>query len=130
MPELRLFVVVEPVGLVAEDLAQCIGDFHADALVLRAANVAMAIRALAGHSRVTAAFVHCDPRGFCATALGTALTVRGAQIIFMGGRADMAAEGTLLRLRRPFDSDTVQMMLESLSASSDKGQTPGMMPEV
>lgn len=125
-----VFLVVEAVAVVAEDLAQCIGDFHAEAVVFRAAKGAEAVRALAGHSHVTAAFVHCDPQGFSGTCLGQALAERGAQVIFMGSRADMAAEGTLLRLRSPFDSDTVQMLLESLSESSAKCQTPGMMPEV
>ena len=126
----RVFLVVEPVALIAEDLAQCIGDHHPEAVVLRAAKVGDALRALAGHSHVTAAIVHCDPHGFCGTALGLALAARRAKVVFMGSRADMAAEGTLLRLRSPFDSDTVQMMLECLSESSDQGQTPGMTPEV
>ena len=130
MSDARLFVVVEPVRLIAEDLSQCIGEVHPDAVVVQTGSVAEAVRALPGRSPVTAAFVHCDPNGFCGTALGLALAERGAQIIFMGSRADLAREGTLLRLRSPFDSDTVQMMLESLFESSEKAQTPCMMPEV
>ena len=129
MSGLRVFLVVEPMAVIAEDLAQCIGDHHAEALVLRAPKAADALRALAGHPRVTAAIVHCDPHGFSGTALGQALAERRAQVIYMGSRADMAAEGTLLRLRSPFDSDTVQMMLESLSELAGQRQTSGRAPE-
>lgn len=127
-PDRQVFLVVEPVALIAEDLAESIVECHPDALVLRAASAVAALAVLAGSRRVTAAFVHLDPHGFADTALGATLADRGARMIFMGSRADAAPEGTLLRLRSPFDTDSVQMMLESLRELFVNGQAPGAMP--
>lgn len=128
MSEQRVFLVVEPMAVIAEDLAECIEECHPDALVLRAGDAAAAVAAVTAWPRVTAAFVHLDPQGFSGSALGLALTERAAQIIYMGSRADMAPEGSLLRLRSPFDSETVQMALESICEPCGSHQAPGAVP--
>lgn len=127
MSDFRVYLVVEAVAVVAEDLAECIVDFNAAARVLKAGAAEDALHLLTGVPHVSVAFVHSDPQGFGCSALGRALAEQGAQVIFMGCRADMAPEGTLLRLRSPFDSDTVQMVLESLSETCEQGQAPGLM---
>jgi hypothetical protein len=129
MTDHRVFLVVEPMAPIAEDLADCITECHPEAQVLRAADAAAAIPILAGLTRVSVAFVHLDPQGFPGSCLGMALADRGATVIFMGSRADMAPEGTLLRLQGPFDCDSVQMLLDSISRRSEQSQAPGMTPE-
>lgn len=124
----QVFLVVEPMAIIAEDLSECILECHPDAVVLRAAHAGAALAQLAAHPRVTAAFVHLDHREFCGSAVGQALLTRGAKVIFMGSRADQAPDGSILRLRGPFDTDTVTMLLQAISECARMCQAAGEQP--
>lgn len=124
----QVFLVVEPVAIIAEDLSECILECHPGAVVLRADHAGAALAQLAAHPRVTAAFVHLDNREFCGSAVGQALLTRGAKVIFMGSRADQAPDGSILRLRWPFDTDTVMMLLQSISECAQMCQATGEQP--
>ena len=120
----RLYLVVEPVAPVAEDLAQCIGEFDAGARVLRTASAEEALQALADHDVVVAAFVHDDPQGFAASALGLRLEDRGALVVFMGRSADQAPAALFQLLPSPFDAETIRTLLDNLLSWPEQLQAP------
>jgi len=120
----EVFLIVEPLGLVAEDLAQCIAEHRAGARVVVAPDADAALRTHDDAPRISAAIVHVDPEGFSQTPLGAWLNSVGARVAFLGDAAErwMAGDagppcggGTgIVVLDRPFSPASVGALLDRL----------------
>lgn len=108
------YLIIEPINIIATDLAHSVQDFDPDATVLVAHIVKDALSMIADHPAIHAAMIHASPDGFADSELGIALAARGAQCVFMGDAAERAATA-LIVLQRPFSTSTVASLLEELS---------------
>ncbi|MDT8855738.1 hypothetical protein RNZ50_12070 [Paracoccaceae bacterium Fryx2] len=112
----RIYLIVEAMGPVAEDLRMSIEevDDSAASLVARTPDAALA---LVGDNRISVAFVHADPARFAATALEPVLAAQGTRIIFMGNAAEESRAPGRLIMQRPFSSETVAEIVRPLLQS-------------
>jgi hypothetical protein len=109
-----IYLVVEPINIIATDLAQSVQDFDSEAIVLVASVPNDAITMVADHPVIRVALIHANPHGFAESGLGIALAARGAQCVFMGDAAERAVKAMRV-LQRPFSTSTIAALLEELS---------------
>lgn len=106
-----VYLVVEPIHIIAEDLAMSVQDYDPSATVLIAPSPEAACAVLAGEGFVRLAFVNLDARRFHKTDLARALVARGTKVVFAGGFSE--PEGSeLLVLDRPFSAETTAALLQ------------------
>lgn len=105
-----IYLVVEPIEIIANDLAFNVSDYDGSATVLTALTCYTAVEILHDYPAVKLAFVHIDPTKFAKTALARMLEDRGAKVVFIGDAAERAGSA-LLVLYRPFSSQTIAEVL-------------------
>ncbi len=105
-----VYLVVEPIEIIAYDLALNVSDYDESATVLVALTFEAACETVQGYPDVKLAFVHLDPSSFSKTALARVLDDRGAKVVFTGDSAERNPGG-LLVLHRPFSSQTIAELL-------------------
>lgn len=111
-----VYLVVEPIGIIASDLAMNVKEYDASAKVLIALTLKKGVEMLEGHAAVRLAFVHADPSDFADTILARALSGRGAQVIFTGDAAERKDSGIFV-LQRPFCAQTTAAALQRAEMS-------------
>jgi len=120
-----VFLVVERLALVAEDLAACITDALGTVEVIVAASLDEAAGRLAGGlaGPVTLALLHAGPEDFRDSALSRALRGTGAIVAFTGDQAEQAAASDpgIMVLEQPFSSESVRAFLDRLGYRSGNG---------
>ena len=109
------YLIVEPVAIVATDLALCVQDCDSTGTVIVATTPHDAVSVITETASVLFAFIHADPSGFTQSDLGLALAARGAVCVFMGHAADRNKDNKLV-LDRPFSPLTVAALLHRLTA--------------
>ena len=129
-----VYLVVEPMEIIASDLAMSVQDFDPSARVLIALTPQGAVAQLDGHPAVTVAFVHADPKDFATTTLARALKGCGAQVVFTGDAAERHNDGVLV-LQRPFSAQTTAAVLRRTAwsqtpdaATDRRASRPGDVP--
>lgn len=119
MNNTRTYLVVEPIPLVAEDLAQCIAEADPDARVIVARDAGDAVARVRGEGTILLAIVHESPRGFAGSDLGIALAGCGAMVVFMGDAAEshaaLRATPATITLYRPFSGENVTDLLARIT---------------
>lgn len=113
-----VYLVLEPIEIIAADLALSVQDCDASAVVIVAHSAERALDALSRQDVLRIAFLHVDPDGFDVTDLGQALAGRGATCVFMGDLAERTVALTVPVLQRPFSSETMAALLQGLSERS------------
>jgi hypothetical protein len=111
-----VYLVVEPIGIIATDLAMNVQEYDPSATVLIALAHAAAWGALQGYANVRLAFVNADPSEFTTTNLARALDERRAKVIFTGDAAERNDSGVLV-LHRPFSAETTAALLQRAERS-------------
>lgn len=111
-----VYLVVEPIAIIASDLAMNVQDYDPSAKVLIALTFEQASEILEGHAAVRLALVHADPSDFVDTILARALSCRGAQVIFTGDAAERKDSGIFV-LQRPFSAQTTSAALQRAEMS-------------
>jgi hypothetical protein len=111
-----VYLVVEPIGIIASDLAMNVQEYNPSATVLIALAHEAASAVLQGYEYVRLAFVHADPSGFAMTDLARALAERKAKVVFTGDAAERNDSGILV-LHRPFSSETTAALLQRAEMS-------------
>ncbi len=111
------YLIVEPVSIIASDLALSVQDYDIDATVLAADTLQAAVTLLAGMDPVHFAFIHADPTLFDGTELGLALAEQNTVCVFMGDAAERAQKA-LIVLDRPFSPLTIAALLARLMADN------------
>ena len=114
------YLVVEPIEIIASDLAHSVQDYDAVGTVAVATTPQKALSVLADHPSVRVAFLHADPTGFADTALGHALATRQALCVFMGDAAERAKKAMVV-LNRPFSPQTIAELLDQIIKSPPSG---------
>jgi hypothetical protein len=109
-----VYLIIEPIDIIATDLAHIVQDFDADAIVLVAKAPDDAMSMIAGHPAIHAALIHASPQGHAESDLGIALAARNTRCVFMGDAAERAATEMHVLLR-PFSTATVAALLEELT---------------
>lgn len=123
-----VYLVVEPMEIIASDLAMSVQEYDPTATVLVALSSEAGCLALQGHASVRLAFVHADPRGFCTTDIARALASRNAQVVFTGDAAERRADGQMV-LERPFSAQTTAAVLQQTERAQTawyQKQSPGI----
>jgi len=87
------YLVVMPLGVVAEDIATTITEIDPGARVVVARTIAEAADRLAGLDRLALAVIEGAPVVFHATPFGQALADRGARILLLGDGCDTGQSG-------------------------------------
>jgi hypothetical protein len=111
-------LVVEPVALVAEDLALILAEVRPGLRVLKAPDADAALPIVEAERGLRVAIVHGPPEQFGDTPLGRALAQRGARVAFMGTRAEAAA-GNWPVLFTPFAGPDVGHLLHSMGLAAE-----------
>lgn len=106
-----VYLVVEPIEIIASDLAMNIQDYDPLATVLTALSQDAACTMLQDHTSIRLAFVHADPISFAKTKLARALDGCSAQVAFTGDAAERMPGGILV-LQRPFCAKTTAALLQ------------------
>ncbi len=123
-----VYLVVEPIEIIASDLAMNVQEYDPTATVLVALSEEAGCLALQGHASVRLAFVHADPRGFSATDIARALHGRNAQVVFTGDAAERSVNGEMV-LQRPFSAQTTAAVLQQTERAQtawQQKQLPGV----
>lgn len=111
-----VYLVVEPIGIIASDLAFNVQDYDPSATVLVALSPDAGCDLLQDHAAVSVAFVHADPCTFVVTKLARALKSRGAKLVFSGDAAERNGCGVLV-LQRPFCAQSTAALLQRTDRS-------------
>ena len=111
-----VYLVVEPIEIIASDLAMSVQDYDPSATVLVALTPDAGFAMLQNHAAIRIALVHADPGDFPNTALAMALSGRGALVIFTGDAAERK-DGGIFVLQRPFSSQTTAAALQRAELS-------------
>ncbi len=106
-----VYLVVEPIPIIATDLAMTLEEYDPCATVWVAQAQEEACGILANCDRVDVAFVHADPANFLDTQLGRKLFAAGAKVVFTGDRAECSTTGHLV-LHRPFSARSLVAALQ------------------
>lgn len=112
-----IYLVVEPIEIIASDLATNVRDYDPLATVLTALTHDAACAMLDAYKSVRLAFVHADPNSFAKTSLAQALDGRGAKVVFTGDAAERKDHGILV-LQRPFSAETTAALLRRTESSA------------
>ncbi|HMO07009.1 MAG TPA: hypothetical protein PKD10_05095 [Paracoccaceae bacterium] len=123
----NLYLVVEAVTPIAEDLALTIAeaDDHARVLLASDPEAALPLVRAAEPAALRLALVHCDPAGLAGTALRGWLAERGVLVVYMGDRAEEGRH-TVPVLVRPFTQDAVADLVAVGDRCMEKA--PGGVP--
>lgn len=111
-----VYLVVEPIEIIAYDLAMCVSEYDQTATIIVALTLAAGCEILKGHPAVRLAFVHTDPAKFSDTELAHCLEIRGAKMVFIGDAAERNDKSALV-LHRPFSAETAAELLTRIEAS-------------
>lgn len=111
-----VYLVVEPMQIIAADLAMNVQDYDPSALVLTAHSPEAAYALLDSCTSVRLAFVHSDPDTFNSSRLAQALYRLGAQIAFTGDAAERKSDGIWV-LQMPFCGQTIATFLQNTERS-------------
>jgi len=106
-----VYLVVEPMIVIATDLAMNVQDYDPWATVLVAHSPEAACEVLRTEASVKLAFVNVDLRKFCSSDLARALNARGARIVFAGASTDRMDCDKLV-LDWPFSTETTADLLQ------------------
>lgn len=117
------YLVVEPMRPIAEDLALALKDHDPESQVLLAGSADEALALLRKVPAVTLAIVHAAASTHKASALGIALSERGAVSVLIGDRAEEEATHGFFVLQRPYATETILDRLARLWMSP--GVSPG-----
>lgn len=109
----KVYLVMEPMRLVGEDLAQIIRELDPAARVHIVADMDEALVWVATQTSINRALLHCAPVVGMTSELGHALALRGAMNLYIGDRAERST-GHDLVLHRPFDNIAVATALSVL----------------
>jgi hypothetical protein len=104
-------LVLEPVPLVAEDLALLIEECRAGTSVVLTATLTQAEAALEASGGCDIAFLNIDPERFAGTSLAKSLERTGVSVVFLGHEVE-AARVAQRYLERPFLGSGVLGILE------------------
>lgn len=113
-------LVLEPVPLVAEDLAMLIEECRPGTRVILTGTVAEAEAALDAEGGYDVAFLNTDPERFAGTSLALRLQETGAVLVFLGHEVE-AARAAQRYLERPFSGAGVMRMLEIFRPGNRRG---------
>jgi hydrogenase maturation factor len=117
MDSRRTYLVIEPFGVIAQDLAISISDFDIHAEVRIATSLDDAEPLVHASDAVTLAVVNADPAVFAQTELASALAARRAKIVLIGDAAEQANEAAGFPvMHRPYAPESVIALLASLLA--------------
>lgn len=105
-----VYLVMEPIQVIATDLAMHIQEYDPSASVLTAISSEAACEVLRTVATVRLAFVHVDADKFCNSDLARALHVRGARIVFSCASPDRNNSEKLV-LDWPFSAETTALLL-------------------
>jgi hypothetical protein len=108
---MSVYLVVEPIRIIANDLALCIQEYDRDAEVIVATSPDEARVAVVGGDSVQVAFLHMDLETFSAGPLADVLAASATVCVFMGGAAERVRDARYLLLERPFSSEMVANLL-------------------
>jgi hypothetical protein len=111
---MSVYLVVEPIGLIAADLCESIRDHDPDAQVVVAASAEDAAVAISGRDAVQLAILHMSPTAFSAGPLAEILAGNQTICVFMGNAAETLRDARFLVLQQPFSTDTVTDLLARL----------------
>ena len=111
-----IYLVVEPIQIIASDLAMNVQEYDPSAKVLIALTLKEGSEILESHAAVRLAIVHADPSAFAGSILARALSNRGAQVIFIGDAAERKDSGIFV-LQRPFSAQTTAAALQRAEMS-------------
>ena len=110
-----VFLILEPMALIAADLAMSVQESEPQSVVVIASMADQAMDLLQNHSALCAAFLHTDPAKFDFSPLGRLLLARRARCIFMGDRAERNGSDIWV-LERPFSTENVHTIMRRLVA--------------
>ena len=105
-----VYLVMEPIQVIATDLAMHVQEYDPSATVLIALSPEAACEVLRTVASVRFAFVHVAAHKFGGTDLALALHVRGARIVFSGASPDRNNSEKLV-LDWPFSAETTANLL-------------------
>ena len=109
--EKPIYLVVEPIEIIAADLAMNVHDYDPTAEVITATTLDAAFQVIDKAPSIRFAFIGIDARNFALSDLFTALVERGARIIFVGGYGEPSESGALV-LETPFSAQSTADLLE------------------
>lgn len=113
-------LVLEPVPLVAEDLAMLIEDCKPGTKVILTGTLAEAEAVLDAEGGCDVAFLNTDPERFTRTALALMLQGSNAVVVFLGHEVE-AARMAQRYLERPFSGVGVMRMLDLFRSGRGRG---------
>ena len=105
-----VYLVMEPIQVIATDLAMHVQEYDPSAMVLIAHSPEAACEVLRSVAAVRFAFVHVAADKFGGTDLALALHVRGARIVFSGTSPDRNNSEKLV-LDWPVSAETSAVLL-------------------
>lgn len=108
------YLVVEPISVIALDLAASIREFDSSAHVIVAGTPEDAGSAIANYDAVDVAFLHAHPSKIALAPLARKLSASGARCVFMGDAAEEARVANFALLERPFSTETLSNLLARL----------------
>ena len=117
-------LVLEPVPLVAEDLALMIEECRSGTKVVVTGTLAEAEAALKADGGCDVAFLNTDLQRFAGTSLAKTLERSGAVVVFLGHEVEAAREAQRY-LERPFSGAGVLRMLELFRPGGRRGDPAG-----
>ena len=117
-------LVLEPVPLVAEDLAMMIEECRPGTEVVVTGAMVEAEAALDADGGCDVAFLNTDPERFAGTSLAKKLERSGVVVIFVGHEVE-AARVAQRYLERPFSGPGVMGMLELFRPGRRRGDPAG-----
>jgi hypothetical protein len=109
-------LVLEPMPLVAEDLAMLIEECRPGTKVMLASSVTEAEAVLDAEGGCDVAFLNTDPEQLARTGLGLMLQGSGALVVFLGHEIE-AARGSHLYLEVPVSGMAVMQALDLVLSS-------------
>ena len=113
---MRMYLVVESILLIGEDLAHAIRDFDPDAEVLVTMHEGEALARMAGRLPILRAFLHSSPDDADKTDLGRRLAASGTACFYIGDKAERSGKDAVV-LHRPFDSISVATFLSQFETA-------------
>lgn len=120
MESRRTYLVIEPFGVIAQDLAISIADFDTHAEVRIATSLDDPELHIHASDTVALAIVNADPAVFAQSSLASALVARRAKIVLIGDAAEQANEfAGFPVMHRPYAPESVIALLATLLAEGE-----------
>ncbi len=117
-------LILEPVPVVAEDLALLIEETRAGTEVVVTGTLVEAEAVLAAGGGCDVAFLNTDPERFAETSIAKKLEASGVVVVFVGHEVE-AARVAQRYLERPFSGPGVRGMLDLLRPGRTRGDPAG-----